>query len=232
MEYGQNTQKPNDEFIEWGGGYYYPDLFAKSRPNQHELLARHAARTWKYMQQTGTRIIGFNVAKADSEAALKAYETIASQTDDLSAILVFQYAPYEAGAGKTFWVKDSRGVEIPVITARYSIWENSNRRPRSGTPAKVAREIRDSAGGNTVRHDWVIVHAWSYFQRVPGPNETAENLPQKDGIVRGGVRGYEPALWCSERLPSAIRTVSPAELVWRIRMEHDAKATRQLLENK
>ena len=232
MEYGRATQKLNDEFIEWGGGYYYPDLFAKSRPDRDELLARHASRTWKYMQRTGTRIIGFNVAKADSQAAIEAYKTIAAQTDDLTAILIFQYSPYEAGAGQTFWVKDRRGVEIPVITARYSIWENSNRRSRSGTPAKVAREIRDTAAGNNARHDWVVVHAWSYFQRVPGPDESAENLPQKNGTDQGEVRGYEPALWCSERLPPTVRTVLPEELAWRIRMEHDATATRQLLEKK
>ena len=164
--------------------------------------------------------------------SIKAYETIASQTDDLSAILVFQYSPYEAGAGKTFWVKDLRGIEIPVITARYSIWEHSNHRPRSGTPAKVAREIRDTAGGNTVRHDWVIVHAWSYFKQVSGPDENSENLPQQDAPAQGGVRGYEPALRCAERLPAEVRTVSPKEHVWRIRMEHDDAATRQLLEKK
>ena len=230
MEYGLNTQKQNDQFIEWGGGYYYPDLFAKSRSNRDELLAKHASRTWKYMQRTGTRIIGFNVASASSAAAIKAYETIASQTDDLTAILVFQYSPSEAGAGKTFWVKDRRGIEIPVITARYSIWEHSNQRPRSGTPAKVAREIRESTAGNTVRHDWVIVHAWSYFQQVSGTDENSENLPQEGAPTRGGIRGFEPALWCSERLPPEVHTVTPEELVWRIRMDHDAATTRQLLQ--
>ena len=232
MEYGLKTQKNNDQFIEWGGGYYYPDLFAKSRPNRDDLLAKHASRTWKFMQRTGTRIIGFNVAKADSPEALKAYKKIASQTDDLSAILVFQYSPYEAGAGKTFWVKDRRGIEIPVITARYSLWENSNQRRRSGTPTKVAREIRETVAGNTVRHDWVIVHAWSYFKQSPGPDENSENLPQQDAPEKGGVRGYEPALWCAERLPAEVRTVSPEELVWRIRMDHDAATTRKLLEER
>ena len=41
-------------------------------------------------------------------------------TDGLLAMLVFQYAPYEAGAGKVFWVKDRLGLDVPVITARYS----------------------------------------------------------------------------------------------------------------
>jgi hypothetical protein len=148
----------------------------------------------------------------------------------LWAILVFQYAPYEAGAGRVFWVKDRGGVEIPVITARYSIWDNSNQRERSGTPAKVAREIRESASSEGPRHDWAIVHAWSYFRRVPGADENAENLPQNQAQALGGVRGFKAALWCSERLPTDVRVVTPGELIWRIRMAHNPKATKKLLE--
>lgn len=229
LEYALATKKSNDQFIEWGAGYYYPDLFARSRPNHEELLARHARRTWHFMEQTGTSIIAFNVADADSPEALKAYETIARETDGLSAILVFQYSAYEAGAGQTFWVKDQCGVEIPVITARYSIWENANHRARSGTPAKVAREIRESATGKTPRCDWVNVHAWSYFRHAPGTDEDAENLPQVKPQALGGVRGYTAALWCSQRLPENVRVVTPEELAWRIRMDHDPEATKKLL---
>jgi hypothetical protein len=230
LDHALATQKGNDRFIEWGAGYYYPDLFGHSRPDRNELLARHARRTWKFMQQTGTRIIAFNVANVDSPDALKAYETIARETDDLSAILVFQYSPYEAGAGRKFWVKDRRGVEVPVITARYSIWEHSNERARSGTPAKIAREIRESASGKVPRHDWANVHAWSYFRRAPGADEDAENMPQDGAPDLGGVRGYNAALSCSERLPADVRVVTPEELTWRIRMEHNAAMTKKLLD--
>jgi hypothetical protein len=230
IDYALATRSRNDRMIEWGGGYYYPDLFGLARPDRQLLLARHARRTWALMQKTGTRIIGFNVAKFDSPEALQAYATIARETDDLSAILVFQYAPYEAGAGKTFWVKDQRGVEIPVISARYSIWEHSNRRVRAGTPAKIAREIRESASGQAPRHDWVIVHAWSYFRRSPGADENAENMPQEKAAAQGGVRGYTPALWCAERLPEDVRVVTPEEMAWRIRMAHDPAATKKLLD--
>ena len=229
MEYAWTTQTRNDHFIEWGGGYYYPDHFGQARSNPDQLLARQAQRTWKFMRQTGTRILAFNVAQAESAEALKAYATIAEQTDDLSAILVFQYAPYEAGGGKTFWVKDQRGVEIPVVTARYSIWENSNARPRSGTPAKVAREIQTSAAGKPVRDDWAIVHAWSYFRHEIGKDEDAENIPQDVAVKYGASRGYDAALWCADRLPPSLHVVSPEELVWRIRMKHDSAMTTKLL---
>ncbi len=111
IDYAVGTQSPNDSFLESGGGYYYPDRFGLKRPNRWEVLARHAQRTWALMKKNNTRIIGFNLAKVDSADALKAYEVIARQTDGLLAILVFQYDAYEAGAGKTFWVKDRNGIE-------------------------------------------------------------------------------------------------------------------------
>ena len=47
--------------------------------------------------------------------------------------------------------------------------------------------------------------------------------------LQGGVRGYSPVLWCAERLPAGVRVVSPEELVWRIRMQHDPSQTRELI---
>jgi hypothetical protein len=235
IDYVVATQSPNDWFVEWGGGYYYPDLFGLKRPNRWELLAQHAQRTWALMKKNNTRIIGFNVSKLDSSDALKAYEVIASQTDGLLAILVFQYDRYEAGAGKTFWVKDRNGVDVPVITARYSIWEHMNSRERSGTPAKVAREIRqtveNTAPSELPRYDWVIVHAWSWFKKASGNDENAENMPQEDAATKGGQSVYAPVTWCAERLASNIRTAGPEELIWRIRMKHNPEQTKKLIQD-
>ena len=232
IDYAVSTQSPNDSFIEWGGGYYFPDLFAVDRADRWNLLAHHARRTWALMQKNNTRVIGFNVAKVDSPDARKAYEVFARQTDGLLAILVFQYDGYEAGAGKTFWVKDHNGVEVPVVSARYSIWSHSNR-PRVGTPAKVAREIRQTVESarpdEPPRYDWVIAHVWSWFKAAPGSDENAEDMPQENAIAQGGVRGYTPVTWCAARLPANIRTVSPEELVWRIRMKHNTEETKKLI---
>ena len=231
VDYALETRTPVDEFIEWGGGYYYPDVFAASRPNRWELLAQHAARTWKLMQRNDTRIIGFNMVSVDSQDARRAYEVFAKETDGLWAILAFQYAPYEGGDGKTFWVKDRRGIEIPVITARYSLWEHASRRPRAGTPAKVAREIGELVShSDQPRYDWVISHAWSFFRSTHGADERAEEMPQADARKQGGVRGLTPSTWCAQRLPEQVRVVGPEELVWRIRMQHDPVTTRRLLD--
>ena len=233
IDYAIATRSPNDGFIEWGGGYYYPDLFGANRPDRWELLARQARRTWAMMKKNNMEMIGFNLAKYDSPDARKAYEVFASQTDGLLAIFVFQYSPYEAGAGETFWVKDKNGIELPVITARYSIWEHSNGRERSGTPAKVAREIKQTVEqtprDSLPRYDWVITHVWSYFKKSPGADENAEDMPQEKQGSKVGVRGYSPVVWCAERLSANIRVISPEEMVWRIRMKHDPSQTKEFL---
>jgi len=96
---------------------------------------------------------------------------------------------------------------------------------------KVAREIRrtvESARPNEVpRYDWVIAHAWSWFKLAPGFDDNAEDMPQENAAAQGGVRGYTPVTWCAARLPSNIRTVSPEELIWRIRMKHDPEQTKK-----
>ncbi|QEH34723.1 hypothetical protein OJF2_32650 [Aquisphaera giovannonii] len=233
IDRAREQQGPNDTFVEWGGGYYYPDLFARDRPDARGLLAEHARRTADLMRRTGARIIGFNVLDVDSPEAVRSYRAIAGASRGLAAILVFQYNPYEGGAGKVWWVKDADGVELPVISARYSIWEHYPASRSGGTPAKVARLIRESdaaaaKAGEPPRLDWAIVHAWSYFRRAPGVDEAAEEIPQDEGPSRG-VRGYVPATWCAERLPDSIRVVSPEELAWRIRMRHDPEATRKAI---
>jgi hypothetical protein len=232
IDYAVSLQSPQDSFIEWGGGYYFPDRFSLARADRWELLGQQARRTWALMRESDTRVIGFNVAKLDSPDAQKAYEVFARQTDGLLAILVFQYDHYEAGGGRIFWVKDRRGVEVPVISARYSLWNHAHRE-RAGTPAKVAREIRQTVEktrpGALPRYDWVIAHVWSWFKSAPGADENAEDMPQENAPAQGGVRGYTPVTWCVERLPSHVRVVRPEELIWRIRMKHNAQETRALI---
>ncbi|HEX2853075.1 MAG TPA: hypothetical protein VHO24_07550 [Opitutaceae bacterium] len=236
-DYALATQTANDSFVEWGGGYYYPELFGADRANRWELLAQHARRTWATMHKSQTRVIGFNVGKFDSRDAQKAYEVFARETSGLLGILVFQYDRYEAGAGRIFWVKDRDGADVPVVSARYSIWNHTNARARSGTPAKIAREIRQTvedkkAPAGSPRYDWVIAHAWSWFRPAPGTDEDAENLPQENaGVTPGAARGYTPVTWCAERLPTSVRIVSPEELLWRIRMQYGKEQTQKLIQS-
>ncbi len=234
IDYATSTQSANDAFIEWGGGYYFPDLFARDRPDRWKRLAAHARQTFELMQQNNTRVIGFNVTQSDSADALQAYRVFAGETTGLLAIFVYEYDRYEAGAGRVFWVKDKAGVDVPVITARYVIWNHLNERPHAGTPAKVAREIAQTVAtqkpGDGPRYDWAMVHVWSWFRAAPGRDENAEDMPQENAESHGGERGYAPVVWCAKRLPETVRVVRPEELIWRLRMQHDAAQTRRLIE--
>ena len=240
IEYAVETRTPNDWMVEWHGGYYYPDLFASERPNRWEILGTQARRTWAMMQRSGATMIAFNVRHYDSPDALKAYATIIGQTDGLLAVLAFQYSPYNAGGGKVFWFRDARGIDIPVITLRYQVWWNLNHRANTGTPAKVAREIRESVAGaapeELPRNDWAMGNVWAYFKPETGNDEDAENLPLKKALPAGasyerlgGVRGYAPLAWCAQRLPDSIRVVPADEMAWRVRMRHDPVQTQRLM---
>lgn len=232
VDYGVDTQSLHCWMVEWGGGYYYPDHFGAKRENRKELLAQHARRTWENMKQSGTTIIGFNLLDINSESALEAYEIYAQEMEGLLAILTFQYYPYEGGKGSIHWVKDRRGIEVPVISARYSIWGNTDR-PHAGTPAKIARllnaDARKAKETGKPALSWTITHCWSYFQPSAASGDHDEDMPQKDARLKGGIRGLTPVGWCVDRLSDDIQVVSPEELIWRIRMEHHPEQTRSLL---
>lgn len=241
VDYAIETATTNDAFVEWHSGYFYPDLFAHERADRWELLAEHTRRSWAMMQRAGVDIIGYNFRHLDQPDAKTALEVIAKQTDGLLAILAFQYSPYNAGAGEVWWVRDRTGAEVPVITLRYQLWWNLNRRANAGTPMKIAREISTAVAQAVAegrpRHDWALVHAWSYFQDAgDSTDENAENLPPLRELPAGqtheslgGVRGYDPVRWCAARLPDSVRAVSIAETAWRLRMQRDPAKTRALL---
>ena len=124
-----------------------------------------------------------------------------------------------------------------MVTARYSIWENCNNRPRCGTPAKIAREIKDSMRQAQQQgqqdSDWTITHAWSYFTKADGTNEDAENMSQPGAENQGGIRGLSPVVWCTARInPKDCNITSAEEMIWRLRMQHNPQQTKELLELK
>lgn len=234
VEYAVETQPEQVSLVEFGGGYYYPDRFGKRRKDK-DLLAKHARRVWENMQKCGVRILSVNCRDLSSKEAQKAFQTYAEEMGGLVGIIAIQYAPYEGGAGKIFWVKKKDGTEIPVVTARYSIWANANHLgERIGTPARIARKINanieQASDKEKVSLDWTIVHCWSYFQKAPGDDIDAENMDQAEAPQRGGVRGVEPVAWCIERLTPQVETVSIEELLWRLRMRDRPEETRKLIE--
>lgn len=205
-------------FIEYGGGYQYPDLFAVERENRPELLREFARRVNANLEKTGVKVFGFICRDVDSPEAMEAYRIYAEEMPGITGMIAVQYAPYELD-GQIYWVKNSSGVDIPVMTSRYSIWnEVADWRPRAGTPEFVASLInRDQAvadGDNVL--SWTIVHAWSDFSKT-----------SKVGGVPAV--GYNPTKAAKELLVDDIHTVSINELLWRVRMKYRPEQTKAIL---
>jgi hypothetical protein len=227
VEYLVHTQKAGASVVEYGAGYHFPDIFGALRP-EPDLLARHARRVSETMGKSGIRIFGFICINVDSPEARAAYEIYAREIDGLAGMLAVQFTPYEGGEGRIYWVKNRAGVDIPVVTARYSLWANLDF-PGSGTPARIARLINEDAqkaiaAGETTG-SWTIVHSWSSFGKIRGNDEKGENVTK--GAKVTGV-GVAPTKWCLDRLSPGVHVVGIEELVWRLRMQHDPQTTQQL----
>ncbi len=225
------TAPAGSSVFEHGGGYYYPDQLAKNRPNRPQILRLHARRMSNLFARNGCNMLSFICSKVESPEAMEAYEIYAKEIDGLAGMIAIQYAPYDGGNGKIFWVKNADGVEIPVVTVKFSIWNNAPW-PRGGTPAKVANLINLHA--QTLEeyghpsYSVTAVHAWSRFQQAEGASDIAENVPRigkTDEQEPGGELGLGPVQWCIGRLDPMVKVVSPEELFWRLRMEHNPRQT-------
>lgn len=199
------TKPDNISLIEANGGYYYPDLFAKDRPNREGILRKNARNLNEQMKRTGAHLICFIVKDSASEGAREAYRIFAEELEPLHGMLVMDYAPYHKGMGTIYWAKNRDGIEIPAITANFSMWQGMNR-PNAGDPLKLAEHINS----DSVDNSWAAVHAWSRF-------------PRPDG---GEARGTGAIADCIQKVDTdRISVVSPDEMVWRIRMAHNPEQT-------
>ena len=205
------AQNSKTSFVEYGGGYQYPDLFAINRPNRAELLKVFAQRINYHMKILNLKIFGFICKDVNSAAAKQAFQIYADEIEDLSGMLAIQYFPYELG-GKTLWVTNKKGVDIPVITAHYCIWNEVNdKRPYCGTPEYVASLInREVIKADKTKENVLLctmIHAWSDFSKT-------SKIGKKPQI------GFNAGAAANNLLVDNIKNVSLNELIWRIRMKH------------
>lgn len=222
-----STAKPNDDLVLYGGGYYYPDLFGKSRPGPTDWLRQHAERIAPYMRLAGSRAFAVNCARWDGAEARRAYALYARKLPNLAGVLAVQYAPYTAGAGRVLWFPNAQGAPIPVVSARFALWSHTNT-PQDGSPAIIAERLNalPSAGPPETedRFTWITVHCWSYFMEPSrertGPPEDpyTEQVDQAAARERGARRGLWPVLWCRERLAPHVRVVTPTDLLLLMRL--------------
>lgn len=218
------TQPDRSSVVEYGGGYYYPDLFAARRPDRAKLLGKLARIVNVHMQRTGIKVFGFICMDLYSKEAMQAYEIFARELTGIVGMVAIQYSPYNGGHGDVFWVKDRNGDDIPVCTARYQVWANLHI-PGSGTPQRIVECINaDAEAGDDTAYGFTIVHAWSRFAR--NGDGSVRELDQKS---REGQRGVEPVLWGADFIDRKTSLVTVEELLWRIRMDHDPQRTKEII---
>lgn len=213
-------QTNNLSYIEYGGGYQYPDLFAIKRKNRKELLTAFAQRINYHLKQLNLKIFGFICQNVSSEASQEAFQIYAQELEGITGMLAVQYFPYELG-GKIYWKQDKQGIDIPIVTATYSLWDEvSTQRPNCGTPEYIASLINRNSTLSKAKKDnelsWTIVHAWSDFAK----SSKVTPLP---------AFGFNPVKATENLLNDQIKTVSTNELLWRIRMKYRKAQTKALI---
>ncbi|GAE83171.1 hypothetical protein [Bacteroides reticulotermitis] len=202
----------NSSVIEYGGGYQYPDEFAKNRTNREELLTEFARRMNWHFKKLNIKIFGFICKNVFSPEARQAYEIYAREIDGLTGMIAIQYNPYNMG-GDMIWVKNKENIDIPVVTAKFSIWSGLFNDPLCGGPDYVAGLInRDAAQAAKQKEksnplSWTIIHAWSDFSKTANSTD----LP---------IKGYNAGKVSDRLLSPQVKNVSLNELLWRIRERH------------
>ena len=203
--YMAETQPDNVTIIEYGGGYQYPDLFAKNRDNRKEALTELAKKVNYNMKRTGVKVFGFICQDINSDESKEAYKIFAEEIEDLTGMIVVQYHPYEVGNGKIFWVTNKDGVHIPVVTSKFTIWARDDE--RVGDPWKIAGLINEEAAKQHPPEEpvatWTMVHSWSEFEH--------------NGEL---ARGLTPVKWCVDDLSNNVQVISIEEMLWRLRMQY------------
>lgn len=216
-----DMQSLKNSYIEYGGGYQYPDLFAIKRANRPELLRNFAKRINFHLNKMGIKVFGFICRDVKSAQAQEAFQIYVDELTGVTGMLAVQYFPYELG-GDILWYKNKEGIDIPVVTATYSLWDEIHSgRPHCGTPEYVASLINReviSQEKNDGALSWTIVHAWSDFS-------SSSKISESPAI------GVNPVRATENLLLDKIKTVSINELLWRIRMKHRPTQTRNLLKS-
>lgn len=215
---------PNDDFVLYGGGYYYPDRFGTKRAASGHVptLRLHARRLGAYMRFAGLRTLAMNMNDWDSPEAQAAYNVFAEEVPELDGILTVQYSPYSAGEGRVLWATDGRR-SVPVVSCRLTIWANTGRL-RDTTPAGVASWLNEAPRGGPAwsedHFSYVMAHAWSRFRNTHGDPSLSLEEKGVDQLrdAPDTARGLLPVGWCVDRLDNRVRVVTPHELLLLVRL--------------
>lgn len=188
----------------FGGGYFYADTYAKNTNARTSHLAAIATRTGAHMRQHRLKVLQLIAWRAFSKDAIEAYQAFVDANDDLEGIVVIQYSPYTGGNGEIRWCTNKKGFDIPVVSAKYTLWAGLDSSVGGGNPQQVSNRMKEQEPDKDRSFALCCVHAWSTFS---------------------GLRSSDAAQNCMQQLPERFQAVSAQELIWRIRMEFHRQQT-------
>jgi hypothetical protein len=215
------------------GSYYFVDVYG-NRSNRNAELQQMAEFQAKQMKSTGVKILGLvSRVDADSPESMKAFQAMIEANDELEGILMIQYSPYADGKGRTWWFKNSKGWDIPVICTKYSVWNcGTSNHAFEGTPAYIASKLKAETGDDALFSS-ICVHAWSkFYDKGLTSDMTIENVQNPDNIAwtdSNIVFSAGAAELTLNHLGGDYRAVNSQELIWRVRMKHNPAQTQQIL---
>lgn len=210
------------------GSYYFLDVLG-IRKDREAILWQMAQETAAQMKAANVRILGtVSWESTSSKDAKLGYQALVDANDYLEGIITIAYSPYAKSSGEILWIKNKKGIDIPVIRTTYSIWNlGDHNNSDEGTPAYIARKLNEHKN----QFNLVCLHCWSKFQDNGGSDdELSENILNPDAYSYDNViHSSGAAEKCIERLDDKIQVVSLQELIWRIRMKYRPEQTKQLL---
>lgn len=217
-------QMDNCSVVEtFGGGYYYADTFGELG-NRNESLTSISKSVAAHMRQQRIKVLALITKDVDSQSAKEAYQRYISENDQLEGVIAMQYSPYAGGEGEIMWFENSQGIDIPVITVKYTLWDfGSTNHEREGTPTYIANKILEE--DNSSPFSLVGVHAWSSFaDQGESSSETLEATAGNKTETGAGA-----AKLCVDKLNNQVKVVNIEEMIWRIRMTHRENQTKKIL---
>ncbi|MGV8093534.1 MAG: hypothetical protein AB2L24_16870 [Mangrovibacterium sp.] len=216
------SQQTAGNVVEYGGGYYYPDLFASARGDREELLREFAGIVNEHMKKRNLTVFGFICKDVFCEEAKTAYKIFAEELETLTGMIAVQYFPYNGGYGDIIWTENKEGLKIPVVTATNMVWADAKMK-NSGNPRMVANDINNqSKSGDAM--GWTVVHAWSHFSK----DEQGCIRDDSKKQIKDSVRGVTPLAW-GARYIDQTELIPIEELLWRIRMKYEPEQTKNYL---
>lgn len=215
-------QPENSTLVEvQGGGVFYSDTYGKNK-DRATCLREKAETTAVWMRQRRIKVLGLMAKESvGSGEAKEAYRTFIEANDQLEGIVSLQYTPYAGGKGDIYWFRNKNGYEIPVITIKYSLWNEPANREREGTPKYIANCLDKDR--NNPEFNLVCIHAWSHF------SDQGKSCDELAETKEGNVMGSGIATLLRNHLDDSYEVVSLQELIWQVRMRFYPEETKKYL---